>query len=94
MKKGKKEMPTIFPWGLQVSGCCHILEPEPSKILRLDLRGPRELKRMPRQVGTPEQAVTLPLRLGRQPANPDGPTNSKPMPGAPHTWGRPGRKSF
>ena len=35
-------------------------------------------------------AGSLPLRLRSQPANPGGPNYSKPMPGAPNTWGPPG----
>ena len=39
---------------------------------------------MGRQVRTQEK------QPGPQPANPDGPIYSKPMPGAPHTWEPPG----
>ena len=35
-KERKKEMPTIFPWGLRVLAGVTFLEPEPSWIIRLD----------------------------------------------------------
>ena len=78
MRKGKKEISNIF---LRPPGTClasHFWT----------LRRLKEFKRMGRQVRTQDK------QPGPQPANPDGPIYSKPMPGAPHTWEPPGLREL